>query len=65
MLPKDVAAKIAKLTAMTAERGASPAEAATAALLARRLAQRHLARPAALAPGVHVHVVSRVAAAYR
>ena len=64
MLPTDVAAKIAKLTAMTVERGASPAEAATAASLARRLAQRHRSRQAALAPGVHVHVVSRVAAVY-
>jgi len=62
---QNLVAKIAKLEAMTVERGASPAEAATAGYLARRLAQRArsaaAARQCALAPGVHVIVGSRIA----
>jgi hypothetical protein len=57
--------KIRKLEAITVERGASPAEAATAALLARRLIRQIArrsdsditgrgARLRPLAPGVHV-----------
>jgi hypothetical protein len=66
----EAAAKINKLRAMTVERGASPAEAATAASLARRLIsqvarraesdrRRDTGRGGVLAPGVHVDVVSR------
>lgn len=54
--------KIGKLQAITVERGASPAEAATAALLAGRLLARlarhdEARRHHCLAPGVHVTVV--------
>jgi len=82
MSHKEVVAKVRKLQAMTVERGASPAEAATAASLARRLVGQlahrhepdvassaayrygrdglgHAERHSALAPGVHVSVVSR------
>ena len=70
MLHQKMEAKVDKLEAMTVERGASPAEAATAASLARRLIIRighrdgpdrpvHPRRRSALAPGVHVDIVSR------
>jgi hypothetical protein len=70
MLHQKVEAKVGKLEAMTVDRGASPAEAATAASLARRLIGRighreihqrpvYVRRRSALAPGVHVDVVSR------
>jgi len=70
MLHQQVEAKVGKLEAMTVDRGASPAEAATAACLARRLISRighrdttrpllHPRRPSTLAPGVHVDIVSR------
>jgi Protein of unknown function (DUF2786) len=70
MLRQRVEAKVGKLEAMTVDRGASPAEAATAASLARRLISRvghrsatglpaHPRRRAVLAPGVHVDIVSR------
>jgi hypothetical protein len=70
MLDQKVEAKVDKLEAMTVARGASPAEAATAASLARRLISRigardasefpgHAGRHALRAPGVHVDVVSR------
>ena len=63
-------AKVAKLKAVTVERGATPAEAATAASLARRLMSRiahrsysditaRVTSPSVLAPGVHVNIVSR------
>lgn len=62
-------AKVAKLRAVTVERGATPAEVATAASLSRRLISRiahpsgsgitaHATRPSALAPGVHVIIAS-------
>jgi Protein of unknown function (DUF2786) len=62
-------AKVIKLRAVTVERGATPAEAATAASLSRRLMSRiahrsgpditaHGTRPSPLAPGVHVITVS-------
>jgi hypothetical protein len=62
-------ARIGLLQAVTVERGASPAEAATAASLARRLMWRRghgnrtepgamLAPRPALAPGVHVSITS-------
>lgn len=70
MLHQKMEAKVEKLEALTVERGASPAEAATAASLARRLISRighrdgagrpvHARRRSALAPGVHVDIVSR------
>jgi hypothetical protein len=70
MLDQNAEAKVDKLEAMTVARGASPAEAATAAFLARRLVRRIASRDAShhdehaacrpmLAPGVHVDVVSR------
>ena len=63
MSPDEAVAKVGRLKAVTVERGATPAEAATAALLAQRLVSR-LANPAkadiargySLAPGVHVHI---------
>jgi hypothetical protein len=66
MSRKALLAKVIKLRAMTEERGASPAEAAAAASLARRLTheirRRHDAdmatRRCSLAPGVHVVVVA-------
>jgi hypothetical protein len=72
MLLDNIAANIVKLRAVTVERGATPAEAATAAVLARRLSSRiaehiaagsecditvHPSLRAALAPGVHVKIV--------
>jgi hypothetical protein len=65
MSRKMLLAKVRKLEAITVERGASPAEAATAASLARRLIRQsarhhdadvtvHAPRHFALAPGVHV-----------
>jgi hypothetical protein len=70
MVHQQVEAKVGKLEAMTVDRGASPAEAATAASLAGRLISRighrdptrpllHTWRPSTLAPGVHVDIVSR------
>jgi hypothetical protein len=70
MLRQKVEAKVDKLEAMTVERGASPAEAATAASLAMRLISRighrdaseppmQARRRSVLAPGVHVDIVSR------
>lgn len=66
MSHKEVLAKVGKLQAMTEARGASPAEAATAASLARRLVSQIVRRTdpdpsvhSALAPGVHINVVSR------
>jgi hypothetical protein len=69
MTHAEVVAKVAKLKAVTVARGASPAEAATAASLAQRMI-RQVAVPAgglvapsarrcALAPGVAVAIVSR------
>jgi hypothetical protein len=69
MSPLQTAAKVRKLEAVTVARGASPAEAATAASLARRLilqlAHRNdpdvracAARRSGLAPGVHVTILS-------
>jgi hypothetical protein len=59
---------VSKLRAVTVERGATPAEAATAALLARRLSSRiaqwgdcdiarRTTRLYPLAPGVHVDII--------
>jgi hypothetical protein len=70
MSHKDVVAKVGKLNAVTVERGATPSEAATAASLARRLISQiahrsdsditaHATSRCALAPGVHVNIVSR------
>jgi hypothetical protein len=67
---KDAATKVGKLKAVTVEHGATPAEAATAASLAGRLISRiarrsgsdttaHATPHRALAPGVHVDIVSR------
>jgi hypothetical protein len=67
--PQNTAAKVAKLKAVTVERGATPAEAATAASLSRRLVRRSgrqrprsarppATRPSVLAPGVHVVIQS-------
>lgn len=63
-------AKVRKLEAITVERGASPAEAAAASVLARRLLRQirrrrdrdpalRAAAHAVLAPGVHVLTVPR------
>jgi hypothetical protein len=62
MSRREALAKIGKLQAMTVERGASAAEAETAArlagLLIARLARHDEARRGlALAPGVHVTIV--------
>ena len=67
MLHREAAAKVGRLRAVTVERGATPAEAATAASLAQRLLSQitrcgdadtaaHVTQ-SALAPGVHVTVV--------
>jgi hypothetical protein len=69
MSHKHVVAKISMPEAMTVERGASPAEATTAATLARRLISQltrrnysdttaDAIRRSALAPGVHVTIVA-------
>ena len=66
----ELMAKVRKLEAITVERGASPAEAATASVLARRLLRQIRRRSdrdptlrasahSVLAPGVHVQTVSR------
>lgn len=76
MSRKQALAKIRKLRAITVERGASPAEAATAASLARRLVSQIAHRSDAertprpprrptLAPGVHVRVEVSVRTAWR
>jgi aryl-alcohol dehydrogenase-like predicted oxidoreductase len=67
MSHEEALAKVSRLKAVTVERGATPAEAATAALLAERLisqiARRRNSvlapqtRCSALAPGVHVTIV--------
>ena len=68
MTPNDAAAKVGKLRAVTVERGATPAEAATAASRARRLTTQLTRRrdsavtspgdgDAMLAPGVHVDIL--------
>ena len=64
MSREEAVAKAGKLMAVTVERGATPAEAATAALLAvsliSQVAHRSAAGPlahGALAPGVHVTIV--------
>jgi hypothetical protein len=65
MSHEEALAKVGRLRAVTVERGATPAEAATAASLARRLIRQLLdqsgsgitpraAERGALAPGVHV-----------
>jgi hypothetical protein len=67
MSHKAVVAKLRKLEAITVERGATPAEAETAASLRRRLigevaaahdadVSAHILRYRALSPGVHVRV---------
>jgi hypothetical protein len=69
MSRKALLAKVVKLRAITEERGASPAEAANAASLARRLTREirrrrdadtaiRGVRRAPRAPGVHVDVVA-------
>jgi hypothetical protein len=67
MSDEEALAKVGRLRAMTVERGATPAEAATAASLAQRLISQIAdqsgsgitplpARHSALAPGVHVSI---------
>jgi hypothetical protein len=67
MSHEEALAKVGRLRAVTVERGATPAEAATAAALAQRLltqiadrrdlAAARASRHSGLAPGVHVEIV--------
>lgn len=67
MSHEEALAKVGRLRVVTVDRGATPAEAATAAALAQRLltqiadrralATTHASRHFGLAPGVHIEIV--------